>query len=209
MLKWRKKSWKLYPYVLDIGVGFRLPILELVCPSLRELKEEEQTQFMSLLREIIMFDNRIDLIEIIVLITITLDLKASKIGEIKVKYKSMKSIQQQVRLIIALFAYYGHNDQVERQAAYNSTLMYIGLIKEEVNMPRLNAIKYSMIHDSLQAIMHASPGLKQKFLSACFHCCLHDGEIILEEFELLRMVAKVLDCPVPPQVALPFGEKAA
>ena len=42
------------------------------------------------------------------------------------------------------------------------------------------------------------PKVKQQVLAAVTACIAADGQVTLEENELLRAIAAVLSCPVPP-----------
>ena len=42
------------------------------------------------------------------------------------------------------------------------------------------------------------PAFRKKLIEACASVVLHDGQVTVGEAELLRAVAKALDCPVPP-----------
>ena len=46
-----------------------------------------------------------------------------------------------------------------------------------------------------------SPNVKREMLTAVTACIAADGKVTLEENELLRAIAAVLGCPVPPVAA--------
>jgi len=56
------------------------------------------------------------------------------------------------------------------------------------------------LDDALNMLAQASPPVKRRIIDACAHCVAADGIVQLEEAELLRAVAAVLDCPLPPLV---------
>ena len=51
---------------------------------------------------------------------------------------------------------------------------------------------------SLKRLGGLPPMLKPALIDACAHCVLHDNEVSAREYELLRIVADQLDCPMPP-----------
>lgn len=63
-------------------------------------------------------------------------------------------------------------------------------VLEKVTMLQLRA--------ALLALNELSPLLKPAVIDACGHCILHDGKVEVREYELMRLVADQLDCPMPP-----------
>jgi hypothetical protein len=54
---------------------------------------------------------------------------------------------------------------------------------------------------ALSDLAQGSPTVKRDVIAAVTACIAADGRVTLEESELLRAVAAVLGCPVPPSVA--------
>ena len=57
------------------------------------------------------------------------------------------------------------------------------------------------LDDSLKELAKVSPAIKRTVLQACTACIAADGEVTIEEAELLRAIADSLDCPIPPFLA--------
>ena len=53
---------------------------------------------------------------------------------------------------------------------------------------------------ALDALAGLKPTAKLGFLQACVACVVADDQVVVEEIELLRAFADILDCPVPPVV---------
>jgi len=52
--------------------------------------------------------------------------------------------------------------------------------------------------ESLRCLEGLTPMLKPAVIDACAHCVLYDNEVTAREYELLRIIADQLDCPMPP-----------
>ena len=59
---------------------------------------------------------------------------------------------------------------------------------------------------ALEELARLKPLAKLRFLQACVACVVADGEVVVEEMELLRAFADILECPIPPVV---FGQGPA
>ena len=51
---------------------------------------------------------------------------------------------------------------------------------------------------ALAELAQASPNVKRAVIAAVAACITADGQVTVEEGELLRAIAAVLACPVPP-----------
>ena len=65
---------------------------------------------------------------------------------------------------------------------------------EECNLPQVDA--------ALDRLTQLTPPLKKQVLNACGQAVAADGLVQEQEAELLRAIADMLDCPVPPFVGL-------
>jgi hypothetical protein len=62
------------------------------------------------------------------------------------------------------------------------------------------------LDQALNALDAAVPPLKRQILIACAACIGADGQVTLEEGELLRAIADALGCPVPPLQSIAGAE---
>ena len=51
---------------------------------------------------------------------------------------------------------------------------------------------------ALAELAQASPNVKREMIAAVTACIAADGKVTVEESELLRAIAAVLGCPLPP-----------
>jgi len=60
------------------------------------------------------------------------------------------------------------------------------------------ATGFDALDTALEQLRHLKPLQKPRLLKALARCARVDGEVTIEEQELLRAIGAVLDCPVPP-----------
>ncbi|MEP3563241.1 MAG: peptidase M48, partial [Marinobacter sp.] len=66
------------------------------------------------------------------------------------------------------------------------------------NQPPTPSVSIKELQAALASLSRLSPLLKPGIIDACGHCILHDGKVEVREYELMRLVADQLDCPMPP-----------
>ncbi|MBW3598424.1 MAG: hypothetical protein KY475_14270, partial [Planctomycetes bacterium] len=54
------------------------------------------------------------------------------------------------------------------------------------------------VDEALNKLASASPQIKKRVLAAATACVAADGQVTVNEGELLRAIADSLDCPIPP-----------
>ncbi len=70
----------------------------------------------------------------------------------------------------------------------------------DLAMPALKDLSYSQLDAALERLATVKPLQKPALLKACAACILADDQVAPIEVELLRTVAAILDCPMPPLV---------
>ena len=62
----------------------------------------------------------------------------------------------------------------------------------------LESVSFKAVDVALDRLALAAPNLKRTIFDACCGCVLHDKKVSIQEAELLRATASVMDIPVPP-----------
>ena len=115
----------------------------------------------------------------------------------------MKSLQQLSGRCLTVLSFLAHSGAATPEAA-NSAL------KEALDSAGLSGVdrqaltaklaSFDELGQALDALAGLKPTAKQGFLQACVACVVADDQVVVEEMELLRAFADILDCPVPPVV---------
>lgn len=83
----------------------RLPLLELLLPTLKQMEDSDRIDFLKLSDEFIKSDKRYTLFEFILLSILKKNLSADSGKNVKVKYYSFKSVNKELQLIFSVMAH--------------------------------------------------------------------------------------------------------
>lgn len=193
---------RLGPAVHALGIDPRLPLIDLAMPVLRQLSPHQAAAFRADLKTLIAADDRVTAFEYAVFRIVGRALRDATVGRVEVaKYHSIKPVlDDAVRLLSALARRSRHDTaQAFAAAAARLDVGAVALVGDAGDLKKLDA--------ALNRLAEAAPGVKRRVLDACAHVVAFDGEVSVDEAELLRAIAAVLGVPVPPFI--PLGSPVA
>ncbi|MCF7669056.1 MAG: M48 family metallopeptidase [Verrucomicrobia bacterium] len=195
-----KEVERLQKEISGFDAKYRLPVIELCIPALRQMSPEQYKNFSGVTRAIIESDRQIDVFEYALqrLLTRHLDSHFIKSRRPVIQYYSIKAVMDECRILLSGLAWVGNNDDAKAEQAYNIGFSRLGekpglhglLEHEACNLPQIDR--------ALEKISHLSPPLRKKVLDACAYTVAADEKIKQLESEMLRAIADSLDCPIPP-----------
>lgn len=188
---------KLLPEMDGLDVKFRLPIIDITIPALKQLSLDQYQAFRDNLAALIDMDARVELLEwsLQKILLNHLDGQFFKPAQTKTRYSNAGQLKQEVELVLSIMAYAGQQDQDEIEAAFcaaTETLEVGGL-----QLMAKNEINLSDLDRALQELEKLTPLAKPQLLKACAASVLRDQKISPVEVELLRAFSDVLGCPMP------------
>jgi len=192
---------KLLAEMDGLDIKFRLPIIDIAIPALKQCSLDQYQAFRDNLVALIDMDARVELLEwsLQKILFNHLDGQFFKLAQTKTRYSNAGQLDQEIELILSIMAYAGQQDQDEIEAAFSAatkTLEVSGLqlvAKNEVTLPDLDR--------ALQKLERLTPLAKPQLLKACAASVLRDQKISPVEIELLRAFSDALGCPMPPIVS--------
>ena len=200
---------RLVPMIHELGLVYRLPLMEMIQGSLADLSPEQYEKFRSTVQGLVKLDSRTSLFEFTVRhhLLMHLDRRFNHRKQPRVLYKKMSQVRREVRLMLSAFASASHigsvleheqaPDPAQAQAAFRLAMQ----VAELGDSLRPDAEAESWTADQLEGCMkalhHASIAVKKQFLYAAVVLITYDHEITTAEAEFFRAVAESLDCPVP------------
>jgi len=187
------------PSLRQLDRAYRLPLVALAVPVLKTLDEAARQAFLETLRAVLLVDQRLTLSEF-VLATIlewTLGPKVRRGGA--VRYKARAELAAETALVLSLLAYSGTSDQAEATAAFDTGKA--AMAEPALVLATRDALQLSQVSAALERMSLLAPLEKAQLLEGFAVTVAADGNVKLMEHELLRAVACVLDCPMPPSVA--------
>ncbi|MEE2764734.1 MAG: M48 family metallopeptidase [Pseudomonadota bacterium] len=186
---------KLIPTLKAIGDGVRFPALELAMPALRKLDPEERETLITNVQKLVAADNRVTLFELALTSFLSRHLGAGASREIPVRYRKYRPVLPAIQKLVSLFARAGTAGGAEAEALYREAIA--GFVRGS-EQPVLEKVTMRQLREALTTLNGLSPLLKPAVIDACGHCISHDGKVDVREYELMRLVADQMDCPMPP-----------
>lgn len=196
----RKEMMRLFQRRGEISIEQRLPLVDLVIPTLRQLSPDQYTDFKDNVRHLVESDREIHLFEYALQKTILrhLELFFTRSRGPAVKYRSVVPLLRDVEALLTGLAVVGHDDPAARTAAFAVGVRELLINTQSHHMECGQICDLSAIDTALDHLAEASPAVKKTVLRACRETVAHDGVVELREYELLRAIADALDSPMPP-----------
>ncbi len=184
----------------EISVEQRLPLVDLVMPTLRHLSPGQYAAFRENVRHLVESDKQINLFEYALQKALLrhLDLYFTRSTGPAVKYRSLVPLLPDVAALLTGLSVIGHPAVPDRDAAFAAGARELLINTSSPNLQRGEVCNLAAIDAGLDRIAQAAPDVKKTILKACRETVAHDGVVDLKEYELLRAIADSLDCPLPP-----------
>ena len=188
---------KLLPALKTIGDGVRFPALELAMPALRKLDPEERETLITNVQKLVAADNRVSLFELALTSFLSRHLGTEADKAVPVRYKSYRPVLPALQRLLSLLARAGSASRTDAEALYREAMAGFMDARNGAE-PVLEKVTMRQLREALTALNGLSPLLKPAVIDACGHCITHDSKVETREYELMRLVADQMDCPMPP-----------
>ena len=192
-----RRALNLAPLVRQLGRPYRLPLVALAMPVLREMNQADRTAFLAALRTTIEADARVTLGEFVMRTLFEVHL-ADQTAAPRIGRGQRGEFKAEIELLLSLLAYAGKSDAAGIEASFAKGCGVLGI--PGTSLARRDALQLSRVSEALQRLTGLAPLEKEKLLEACAEAVSADGDVKLMEHELLRAVACVMDCPMPPAI---------
>ena len=191
---------KIEALIGGITLSQRTPIFEISIGTLRNLTENQKKDFIDDLSIIANTDKKITFFEFAIITLAKQQLAASYGHKIKSKYHSFSAVSNEIALILKLFAVASTTNKVEQASRLNQAMQLFIDASDHITPIPQNARNISHALNKLRLL---SPLLKRPLIDSFIECVMADNKVNTREYELLRLVAVVLDCPMPPLLTPP------
>jgi Zn-dependent protease with chaperone function len=192
-----RKSEVLAPLVRSLDRAYRLPLVALALPALRELDEAGRAAFLGAMRATIEADARLTLSEFVLdtILDWNLGPRSRRAG--RVAFGDRKALAGDVALVLSLLAHAG-GDAAKAPEAFAKGAQAAGMAGLELTPA--DALKLGRVTEALERLSQLAPLEKEPLLAACQAVVDADRNVRLGEHELVRAVSVALDCPMPPEL---------
>jgi Zn-dependent protease with chaperone function len=192
-----KLTLELQATVQQLPRDQRLPLFILAVPALKTLSAPQYQVFKENVIALIKADQTVEVFEwaLYRMLLNTLEPSASYSGHRATIHQLGVPCQQ----LISTLATAGHHAAAPTEAAYNRAMAELGL----ANLPLLGGgqISLPMLDSAIKQLQALKPLQKPKLLKALIICIEYDGKVDPQEYELFRVIADCLDCPMPPLIS--------
>lgn len=188
---------KLEPAMGGLDVKYRLPLIDIAIPALKQLSLDQYQAFRDNLIALIEMDSRVDLFEwsLQKILFTHLDGQFFKLPHTKTRYSDVGQLKQEIELVISVLAYAGQEDKNASEEAFAAATKILGI--SGLQLMAKNEISLSELDHSLERLEKLKPTVKPQLLKACAASVLRDQKISAVQVELLRAFSDVLGCPMP------------
>jgi hypothetical protein len=186
--------------VQSLAAEARLQLADLAVPALKNSSPQQYAQFRKVVEVLVAADGQVDLFEYCLRLVLFgyLDVHFGLKKPSAIRYRAISAVAQPATVVLSMLAYVGQDrpEDVERafQAGAEKLLGQAAIVPQQ-------QCTFTTFDAALAELTQASPGVKRRIIDAVTACIAADGQVTLEESELLRAVAAALGCPVPPMAA--------
>lgn len=182
-----------------LDARFRLPVLELALPALEGLAEQARADLLAAVQAVIVSDRKVSLAEYVVNTMLKHRLGPTAGRSMPIRYRLLDPLLTDCGLLLSVLAHSSRMHAAAREEAYALAMSSLGVRGATLLAPE--DCQPSEVDRSLERLRAAMPQIKAQFLGAGAGLVLADGVVKVPEGELLRALAMVLDCPMPPLLA--------
>jgi Zn-dependent protease with chaperone function len=173
-----------------LNPGLRLPLLDLAIPSLKQLGKKPFAAVKRNLSLLIEADNDVDLLEWTLLRIVERNVEGAPAVQFKF---GLFQCADELTVLLSTLAIAGQPDPKDALAALEYA--WEGLPFERGHeLPS----ELENLEAALKRLRHLMPEEKPALLNALVRCVEHDGKVTVAEAQLMRAIADLLDCPMPP-----------
>jgi Zn-dependent protease with chaperone function len=172
---------------------YRSILVNISLPTLKKLNDTDRHQFLKNIYTLL--EDNMNLPKAIFLTVLNQRMNQDAYKKHKTKYNSLAEIENEAICIMFYLAKQGNIALDMQNTAFKISMQKLDPNFNK-NLPEFNFDVHELIK-SLIKLRLMKPDLKQQFLSACVSCILEDGQVNVNELELLRAICSCLDCPLP------------
>tara|TARA_R110000824_G_scaffold288508_6_gene476978 strand:- start:98111 stop:100051 length:1941 start_codon:yes stop_codon:yes gene_type:complete len=191
---------KLLSEINQLEIGFRLPLIDIAIPTLKQLSQDQYQVFRNNLDALINMDSRVNLMEWTLqkILIKHLDAHFSKPAQTQTGHFQILELKQEVELLLSVMVYAGQKTPSDIEAAFGAATKILDV--GDLQLVKHNEISFTDLDLALGELEKLRPQAKQQLLKGCAASALSDHKILPVEVELLRAFSDILGCPIPPVI---------
>ncbi|MDT8438659.1 MAG: M48 family metallopeptidase [Wenzhouxiangellaceae bacterium] len=178
----------------------RLPLLELAMPALRRRPESQLVRLMRLVDELVQVDGRVSVFEYVFgrLLNHEIEQVLQPVRRAPGGRKRIADLADEIRMLLSLLAARAHpDDAATAKALYAVAVKRLGLDDAGPDVSELSEPWWMVFDAALMRLRELRLDERGQLLEALFVAVAHDGRIEAREYAFLRLIAGLLEVPLP------------
>jgi len=191
---------QLYDELTTISTAYRLPILEIAFPSLRQRKPSELEYLIDLSTRLVEVDGDVDLYEYCFYRVLVSSLRRAMRPSRKPRSRSGKRTNVRTAAVDLLrtIAHHGHHDDDHGEQAFRAGLKVFGSWSDDAEYDVEREFTSHVLDRQLDLLTALNSDGRQMLIKAVTAVIADDGELTNVEADLMRAVCASLEVPLPP-----------
>ncbi|QKT04460.1 M48 family metallopeptidase [Ectothiorhodospiraceae bacterium 2226] len=189
----------LYEALAGLGPAYRLPLFELSVPALKLRTPAQLNAIADIADALVHLDGRVSVSEFALSRLLHKLARSSERPDRRARPVKLAQARDALATVFATLAHVGHRDAHAALGAYRAGLARV--LSSAPPLAERPAPTDTAWVDALDAALAQLEGLvpeeQPKLVEGLFATTIHDGQLTLDEAELLRAVCALLDCPLP------------
>ncbi len=193
-----------HTHLQDAGPEYRLPLLEIAFPALRQRPAPQLNFLIDLTARLIEIDGEIELHEFCFYRVLATNLRQVMQPSKRRKNKraSRKDVRGAAVDLLRVVAQHGHDNDAEGEAAFRSGLGKFGKWGATYTYSSEIAATINSLEKSLDQLVSLNSEGRQMLLDSVTTVVLNDDKLTVPEAELVRTICASLEIPLPPQIGV-------
>lgn len=195
-----------FRHVNELGFEHRLPVLEIVFPTLKQRPLADIQNLQRLCDQLINVDGVVDTFEFTLSGVLRTHLRDAQSPAAAGRGRARLShLHAPLMTVFSIVAATGHQDTAKAQAAFERGLAHlteadstIGPALESGRFASFEVAPATRLEPALMALDKLVPADKAALLQALTTTIMDDGVVSVGEAEVLRAICAMLHCPLPP-----------
>jgi len=195
---------KFYEALLEAGPVYRLPLLEIAFPSLRQRPAPQLQYLIDLTGRLIEIDGEIELYEFCFYRVLATNLRhiINPSSSPRRRRAGRKSVRIAAVELLRIVAHHGHINEADGEAAFRAGLKQFGKWGESFMYDSERKPSTTALDKSLDILVALNGEGRKMLLESVTTVVLHDEQLTVAEAELIRAICASLEIPLPPQIGV-------
>ncbi|MEN1679341.1 MAG: M48 family metallopeptidase [Planctomycetota bacterium] len=191
---------RLVPAIVSADPRTRLPLVDLCLPALRAMIPAQYKQFAECLRALVAADQKLSLFEWTLARVLMRHLQPQfeRVRSPSTKHRSLAAVADECGTLLSILAHAAGAQQHADAAFAQASARLEGV---SITLAPRGDCSLTSLDRALNELAATPARERGRLIDACAEAICADGKVNVQEAELLRGVADLLDCPMPPLLA--------